>query len=120
MPFIHIEASPNMRDRLNADALVQTVYNSALSTDQIASKYLRCWLTFADSHKTADGSPDNGFIHVGILFRLGRTQESLKFISEKVFDDLRQFLDEDYLSNPLAISLEVRECAVDMLFSNIQ
>ena len=118
MPFIKIDASPNMRERINADSLALQVYNSALSLGAIESKYLRVWVTFADSHKTADGDASNGFVHVSMMFRLGRTQELLKQISEHVFNDVCGFLDEDYKNNPLAISLEVRECGDGMLYSN--
>ena len=59
--------------------------------------------------RSADKSPDNGFVHVTALIGHGRALDVQQRAGEQLFATLTEHLELLYAKSPLAISLNVQE-----------
>ena len=109
MPHIVIEYSSNLRERLNLEQFVREVHTAALATGEFAVGALRTRTSERSCYLIADGHPDNGFVHIVLRIRPGRTPETKRRVGEKVFTAISNYLAPIYDSSPLGVTFEIQE-----------
>jgi 5-carboxymethyl-2-hydroxymuconate isomerase len=114
MPHQTIEYSANLESKLDIDALVKTLHETAAGIDALPIGGLRTRAVARQHYRIADGHPDNAFINVFLRIAPGRPFEVRKAAGEKLFQALCEFLEPIYSSSPLAISYEIQELDADL------
>ena len=116
MPHQILELSANLEPLIDVRKLVEVLHQTTSSIDAFPLAGLRTRVAIRDHYKIADGHPDNGFIHLTLRIRHGRTVETRKNAGEVIFAALSAYLEPFSNSTPLAISFEIQEIHPDLNF----
>ena len=114
MPHQTIEYSANLEPKLDIEALVRVLHETAASIDALPIGGLRTRAVARQHYRIADGHPDNAFINVFLRIAPGRSFDVRKAAGEKLFQALCEYLEPIYASSPLAISYEIQELDADL------
>lgn len=114
MPHQIIEYSANLDTRIDVDALVTVLHETAAGIDALPLGGLRTRAVARDHYRIADGHPDNAFINVMLRLAPGRAVEVRKAAGEALFGALCEFLEPTFSTAPLAISYEIQEIDADL------
>ena len=114
MPHQIIEYSANLESRVDIDALVRALHDTAAGIDALPVGGLRTRAVAREHYRIADGHPDNQFVSVMLRLAPGRPLEVRKAAGEKLFAALCDFLEPTFKSSPLAISYEIQEIDADL------
>lgn len=114
MPHQVIEYSANLADRVDIDALVRAMHETAADIDALPIGGLRTRAVARTHYRIADGHPDNAFINVMLRIAPGRSFEVRKDAGERLFAALCAFVESVYASSPLALSYEIQEIDADL------
>lgn len=114
MPHQIIEYSANLGPRIDIDALVRTLHETAAGIDALPVGGLRTRAVAREHYRIADGHPDNAFISVMLRLAPGRSKEVRKAAGEKLFNALCDFLASTYAESPLSISYEMQEIDAEL------
>ncbi len=109
MPHLVVEYSGNLSSKVNVQALVDHLHQSALATGVFPLGGLRTRAEERTFYKIADGHPDNAFVHVTMWLGHGRDDATKLQAAQHVFDDLVTFLQPVFEKTPLGISLNMQE-----------
>jgi 5-carboxymethyl-2-hydroxymuconate isomerase len=109
MPHLVVEYSSNLTPKVNVQALVDHLHQSALATGVFPLGGLRTRAEERDIFRIADGHPDNAFVHVTMWLGHGRSEDTKHKAAQLVFDDLVAFLQPVFEKIPLGISLNMQE-----------
>ena len=113
MPHFILEYSANVEEHASIEDLVETVHSAALSTGVFPLGGLRTRCARREIYKTADGHPDNMFVHLVARIRHGRPLETRMEAGELVFSALCDHLEMLATHRPIAISFEIQEIDKD-------
>ena len=114
MPHQVIEYSAHVADRVDIDALVRELHETAAAIDALPIGGLRTRAVARTHYRIADGHPDNAFINVTLRIAPGRDFAVRKAAGERLFASLCDFVEPVYASSPLALSYEIQELDADM------
>ena len=114
MPHQIIEYSANLGARMDVDALVTVLHETAAGIDALPLGGLRTRAVARDHYRIADGHPDNAFVNVVLRLAPGRSFEVRKAAGETLFAALCDFLEPAFSTSPLAISYEIQEIDADL------
>jgi len=114
MPHQIIEYSANLAERVDIDALVHRLHETAAAIDVLPVGGLRTRAVSREHYRIADGHGDNAFINVVLRIAPGRSFGERKAAGERLFNALCEFLAPVYESSPLAISFEIQEIDADL------
>ena len=114
MPHQIIEYSANVAERVDIDALVRALHDTAADIDALPVGGLRTRAVARTHYRIADGHPDNGFINVMLRIAPGRPFDVRKAAGERLFDALCAFVEDAFASSPLALSYEIQEIDADL------
>ncbi len=109
MPHLVVEYSDNLVPKVNVQALVDHLHQSALATGVFPLGGLRTRAEERKVYKIADGHSDNAFVHVTMWLGHGRDEATKLQAAQQVFDDLVAFLQPVFEKTPLGISLNMQE-----------
>ncbi len=108
MPLLQIHYSSNLDGPIAVRELVRALHAAALGTGQIPKGGLRTMAHRHDDYEIADGDPENAFVHVVARLK-GRDPDTMGAIGDTLFKALSGFMDGQYRSRPLSLSLELVE-----------
>ena len=114
MPHQIIEYSANLGSRVDIDALVAALHETAAGIDALPLGGLRTRAVARGHYRIADGHADNAFINVMLRIAPGRSFEVRKAAGETLFAALCEFLEPTFSTSPLAISYEIQEIDADL------
>ena len=109
MPHLNIEYSANLEDKLDIQALVDRIHETALSTGIFPLGGVRTRAEARKYYRIANGDPRAGYIHMVVRIGSGRDLETRRAAGERIFAALCDFTKELYDSSPLALSFELLE-----------
>ena len=109
MPHLIVEYSSNLDGRLDVDALLDRLHETALGTGMFPEGGIRIRAYRAEQYRIADCAPDNAFVHVTALVGSGRPLERREAVSQQLFATLTTVLEPIQATSPLAISFTMRE-----------
>ena len=113
MPHLTIEYSANLEDRMDVQALVDRIHETALETGIFPLGGVRTRAVSRKYYRIANGDPRAGYIHMIVRIGPGRDVETRRSAGERIFGALCDFTDELYRSQPLALSFELQEIPPD-------
>ena len=114
MPHQIIEYSANLGSRIDVDALVTVLHETAAGIDALPLGGLRTRAVAREHYRIADGHADNAFINVMLRLAPGRSFEVRKAAGETLFAALCDFLGPTFSTSPLAISYEIQEIDAEL------
>lgn len=114
MPHQIIEYSANLGSRIDIDALVSALHETAAGIDALPLGGLRTRAVAREHYQIADGHADNAFINVMLRLAPGRSMEVRKAAGETLFTALCAFLAPTFSSSPLSISYEIQEIDAEL------
>lgn len=109
MPHQIIEYSANLESRLDIQALVDGMHETAMGIDGLPLGGLRTRAARRDAFQVADQQPDNAFVHMILKLGHGRPEETRKAFGDVLFAALCALLEPVSSTSPLAISFEIQE-----------
>ena len=109
VPHIIVEYSSNVAGRIDPDALIRRLHETAIGTGVFPAGGTRTRAAERSHYRIADGHPDNGFVHVAMTIGAGRDAGTKQRAAQAVFDALVARLAPLYDAAPLGLSLELRE-----------
>ena len=116
MPHLIVEYSANLENKTDIASLLQQLHAVALSTGVFPKGGIRTRAARRDLYVITDGHIDNSFCHVQLRIGHGRSVETRKAASEKIFGAMCDFLKPVFDSTPLGLSLEVVEIVPETSF----
>ncbi len=114
MPHQVIEYSANVADRVDIDALVRELHDTAADIEALPVGGLRTRAVAREHYRIADGHPDNAFINIMLRIAPGRPFEVRRAAGERLFGALCEFVEDVFASSPLALSYEIQEIDADL------
>jgi 5-carboxymethyl-2-hydroxymuconate isomerase len=114
MPHLNIEYSANLADKLDIQALVDRIHETALSTGVFPLGGVRTRAEARTHYRIANGDPAAGYIHMLVRIGAGRDLETRRSAGDRIFGALCDFTQELYDRQPLALSFELHEIPSDM------
>ncbi len=114
MPHIVFEYSANMESHVDISALCEQLRVAGLETGIFPLAGLRVRALRCEHYAIADGNPDYGFIDISVRLRAGRSLEARKTATAHIFAAAEDFLGEILESQPLALSLEMRDIDAEL------
>ena len=109
MPHLIVEYSANIEAKIELEALLDKLRDSALQTGVFPLGGLRVRAHRMEHYRIADCHADNGYVHVTAWIGHGRPLDVRERAGEQLFATLRAHLDELFQRSPLAISFNIQE-----------
>jgi 5-carboxymethyl-2-hydroxymuconate isomerase len=109
MPHQIIEYSANLESRMDIQALVDGLHETAIGIDGLPVGGLRTRAQRRDNYQVADWHPDNAFVHLILKLGHGRPLEKRREFGEAIFKALCDLLEPVSSTSPVAISFEIQE-----------
>lgn len=116
MPHITIEYSSNLEKAIQISQFIEKLHNAAAGTGVFPLAGIRTRAARRDDYRVGNGNPENSFIHVTARIGPGRDLPTKKLVGQTLFDAASTYLDSVFSSRPLALSLEIQELSVDLMF----
>ena len=114
MAHFTIDYSPNLEGKLDFADFCNAIRIAAVETGVFPVAGIRVRATACNHVSIADGNPQHGFIDISIRLRAGRSDDAKKSATAHVFEAARTFLEPALSSNPIALSLEMRDIDPDL------
>lgn len=109
MPHLIVEYSANIEARIELDALLDKLRDSALKTGVFPLGGLRVRAHRMDRYRIADCHAENAYVHVTAWIGHGRPLDVRERAGEEIFATLSEHLQELFQTSPLAISFNIQE-----------
>ena len=109
MPHIIAEYSANLEDRLDVQALVDDLHQTAIDSGVADLAAIRTRAARRTHFKVADGKPENGFVHIVARLRIGRPEEKRKALGEALLAAADKRLANVYPTHPIGLTVEIHE-----------
>lgn len=109
MPHQIIEYSANLESRMDIQALIDGLHETAMGIDGLPLGGLRTRAARREIYQVADQQPDNAFVHMILKLGHGRPEEKRMEFGEAIFASLCELLEPVSSTSPLAISFEIQE-----------
>jgi 5-carboxymethyl-2-hydroxymuconate isomerase len=109
VPHLIVEYSANLEPRIDLDALLDRIHETALETGMFPVGGIRIRAYKAEHYRIADCAPDNAFVHVTAIVGAGRPLDRREQVAKTLFDAICAELAVVADASPLAISFNMRE-----------
>ena len=109
MPHLIVEYSENLESVLDMSSFCDHLRKTACRIEAFPSAGIRVRAFSARHYSIADGNPAHGFIDISVRLRAGRPQEVKEAAAQMLFEEAREFVADYMQTNPLALSLEMRD-----------
>lgn len=114
MPHFHIDYSANLDAIVDFGALCETVRRTAAQIDAFPIPGIRVRATRVDHYAIADGDPKHGYIDLSIRLREGRDGDVKRDAVTRIFEAMRDFLEDAMATHSIALSAEIRDIDADL------
>jgi len=109
VPHLIVEYSANIEAKLDLDALLDRLHQTAIETGMFPLGGIRIRAYKAEHYRIADCAEDNAFVHVTAIIGAGRPLDRREQVSKQLFESLCEALEFLSETSPLAISFNMRE-----------
>jgi len=109
MPHIEITYSANLEDVLDISALCNALREAAIESEVAPVAGVRVRAFRCDHYSIADGDTKHGYVDFSIRLREGRSDKVKASLTELLFDRAKQFLEHDFTTHSIALSMELRD-----------
>lgn len=109
MPHIQIDYSANIEDRLDMAGLCRALRDAAAETGVFPLAAIRVRATACSHVVIADGDPRHGFVDIAVRLRGGRSLETRKTATARIFAAADAYCADVMASTPFLLSLEMRD-----------
>ena len=114
VPHFTIEYSANLDERIDMNALCETILRAALATDYFEVGAVRVRAKRCDSYAIADALPANAFIDIRLRLGAGRSARDKKTIGQAIFDAVTDHLFTLFETPHFALSFDISEIDPDL------
>jgi 5-carboxymethyl-2-hydroxymuconate isomerase len=109
MPHIIVEYSANIESEISPQRLVDEMHEAAVGTGIAEVAGFRTRAERRQHFRVGDGNPKNGFVHVLVRIRDGRSVEQRKALAETLMKALEAAIAPVLAARPMALGVEVQE-----------
>lgn len=109
MPHLIVEYSQNIEAALDLDGLMAKLRDGALASGVFPLGGIRIRGECRERYLIADGSPDNGFVHLTARIGHGRSEATRKAAAEQLFAVLCEHAQPLFERRGLGLSFELVE-----------
>lgn len=109
MPHLIVEYSENLETALDIGAFCDHLRKTACGIEAFPNAGIRVRAFPARHYSIADGNPAHGFIDISVRLRAGRPQDVKEAAVQTLFEAAEEFVADYMKTNPLALSLEMRD-----------
>ncbi|WP_386692178.1 MULTISPECIES: 5-carboxymethyl-2-hydroxymuconate Delta-isomerase [unclassified Lonepinella] len=109
MPHFIVEATDNLRPKIDWQPLFTQVHNYLASTGVFPLGGIRSRVHWVDVYRMADGKEEDAFVHISLKIGAGRKIEELQPIAQKVFDLLTDYFEPLFEQGYFALSFNIEE-----------
>ena len=117
MPHLIVEYSDNLEDRIDLDGLLDRLYEVSVGYQTFPLGGLRIRAEKRERYRIADRHPENGFVHITVKIRAGRSLELRRQIAEGLFQAACGYLETAFRESRLAISLNIQELHAELNYN---
>lgn len=109
MPHIIVEYSENIEQHLDCKKVLEVLHRELVSFESFSMAAIKSRAIKHLVFRVGDGCVGNSFIHISLAILPGRSSEIKSAISKRLFGAVREILSDKLLTNPISLTLEVRE-----------
>lgn len=109
MPHIFVEFSSNLERDLDSSEIGAKLHQAALSSGLFDERAIRTRLVRHEKFWVGSGNPENAFVHVTALIKLGRTPEQKVKLGEHLLSAVNSLPEIKSTKRQLTTSVEVTE-----------
>ncbi|MDB5600652.1 MAG: hypothetical protein JWN71_2696 [Xanthobacteraceae bacterium] len=109
MPHVIAEYSANLEDRLDIGALIADLHQVVAASGVADLAAIRTRAARREHFRVGDGAPANGFVHITMRLRVGRSQEILNALGQSLLDAADRRLQDVHATHPVALTVEMHE-----------
>lgn len=109
MPHIVMEYSANLADAFDVQGTVDDLHEAAIGSALFDVAAIRTRAVCRDHYRIADGNPANGFVHVVVRIREGRSDAQKEALGTGLLAALEKRLEKAFAGHPLAVTVEVHD-----------
>ncbi len=109
MPHIIAEYSSNLEDTLDVQALIDALHQVMIESGLAELAAIRTRAERREVYRIADGSPQNGFVHIISRMRVGRSKEQLQRLADALLAAADRALERTYKQHPTLLAVEIHE-----------
>lgn len=114
MPHVSIEYSANLDERIDIQALCETIHTGALATGFFELGAVRVRAVCCAYYAVADKLPENAFAHITLRLGRGRSAADKKTIGDTIFAAADKFCAPLLATPHFALSFEIVEIDGDL------
>jgi 5-carboxymethyl-2-hydroxymuconate isomerase len=107
MPHLTLEYSDNIE--VDVQPLLARLHEEVVATGAINLKGIKSRAIKHTQYRIADGDPDYGFVHVGLLIREGRPIEVQKDATQRVMNVLKETFGHLFEKRKLSLTVDLKE-----------
>lgn len=107
MPHVIFEVSDNIVEKEFNEILIE-IHNILVENLPTRLEFCKSRIIRHKNFLVGDGDKNNSFVHLTILVLPGRTKETLKITSKKIFTCLKNNFSKSAEKNNLKLSLEIK------------
>ena len=107
MPHLTLEYSDNIE--VDIQLLLARLHEEVVATGAINLKGIKSRAIKHNQYRVADGDPDYGFVHVGLLIREGRSIEVQKEATRRVMKVLKETFGHLFETRELSLTVDLKE-----------
>ena len=107
MPHLTLEYSDNIE--VEVQPLLKRLHEEVVATGAINMKGIKSRAIKHTQYRVADGDPDYGFVHVGLLIREGRPIEVQKDATRRVMNVLKETFGHLFETRKLSLTVDLKE-----------
>lgn len=109
MPHIELTYSANLEDVVDIAELCNQLRLTSIEADVAPVAGIRVRAIKCQHYSIADGSSKHGYIDFSVRLREGRSDEVKLALTDKLFASAKQFLENDFKTHSIALSMETRD-----------
>lgn len=114
MPHIELTYSSNLEDIVDISGLCDALRVACINTEVAPVAGIRVRAFRCDHFSIADGDAKHGYIDFSVRLREGRTDETKSALISALFECAETYLKEDFATNSIALSAELRDIDASM------
>jgi len=107
MPHLTLEYSNNIE--VDVQPLLARLHEEVVATGAINLKGIKSRAIKHTQYRIADGDPDYGFVHIGLLIREGRPIEVQKDATQRVMKVLKETFGHLFGTTKLSLTVDLKE-----------
>ena len=107
MPHLTLEYTDNIE--VDVQPLLARLHEEVVATGAINLKGIKSRAVRHTQYRIADGNPDYGFVHVGLLIREGRPIEIQKEATQRVMNVLKETFGHLFATHKLSLTVDLKE-----------